>query len=120
MVVTEIVQKTFISVDESGTEAAAASAGNVGITNVDPNPPPVMICNRPFFYMLVHKTSNTALFMGRVKNAGEGTTADTIGTFYHGQPSGENTGDAAGCVAHSIALVASMLALAFLQLINNM
>lgn len=57
----EIVHKAFISVDEQGTRAGAATAVNyrngIGCENS-------VILNRPFVYMILDRTTNTPLFMG--------------------------------------------------------
>lgn len=62
-----VVQKTFLNIDEEGTEAAAATAEAIQVTGsrivTDPN---VFTADRPFFIVLFHKPTNTILFMGRV------------------------------------------------------
>jgi serpin B len=56
-------QKTFIQVDEKGTEAAAITQ----IIFVDSAHPPI-ICNRPFLIVIYEDVSGTILFMGRIAN----------------------------------------------------
>ena len=56
--------KTFIRVDEEGTEAAAVTSVGVGITSM----PPQMIINRPFVFIIHERESGANLFMGKVKN----------------------------------------------------
>jgi len=60
--------KTFIEVDEKGTEAAAATAVVMAQKTAIPRPenPVVVRVDRPFFYAIMDTTSRTALFMGRV------------------------------------------------------
>ena len=61
----KVMHKTFIEVNEEGTEAAAAtvveicelSAGDDEIT---------MHVNRPFIFLIREVSSNTILFMGKV------------------------------------------------------
>jgi len=60
----EIKHKTFIQVDEQGTEASAATS--VGI--VPTSAPPAMIVDRPFVFIIRERTSGANLFMGMVKN----------------------------------------------------
>ena len=60
----EVKHKTFIRVDEEGTEAAAVTSVGVGITSM----PPQMIINRPFVFIIHERESGANLFMGKVKN----------------------------------------------------
>lgn len=63
----EVLHKTFVSVDEKGTEAAAATG--VGIAGAVANPPPPfsMIVNRPFLVLIRDSSSGELLFIGRVE-----------------------------------------------------
>jgi len=57
--------KTFIEIDEDGTEAAAATA--VGTRSMPlPETPVEVRADRPFFYAIMDTSSRTALFLGRV------------------------------------------------------
>ncbi|MCC8122836.1 MAG: hypothetical protein LIO58_04780, partial [Oscillospiraceae bacterium] len=63
--ISNILQKTFISVDEKGTEAAAATV--VGLSGGSSTPPPepiVFRCDRPFTYIIRDDSTGTILFMG--------------------------------------------------------
>jgi len=60
-----VVHKTFISVDEAGTEAAAATA--VIVFGIGPQDPREIIINRPFIYMIRDIKTGAILFLGRVK-----------------------------------------------------
>lgn len=62
--ISEVKHKTFVSVDEEGTEAAAATSVGIRITSL----PPSMIVNRPFVFLIYERESGTNLFMGKVKN----------------------------------------------------
>ncbi|MEM4202240.1 MAG: serpin family protein [Candidatus Hadarchaeum sp.] len=63
--ISKVLHKAFISVDEKGTEAAAATAVIMELTAVLP-PPIAVSIDRPFIF-LIHDTSTGAvLFMGRV------------------------------------------------------
>jgi serpin B len=59
----EMVHKTFISVDEAGTEAAAATAGLMapGISE-----PVKITIDRPFLFLIRDTETGTILFIGRV------------------------------------------------------
>lgn len=62
----EVKHKTFIRVDEEGSEAAAVTSVGVGITSL----PPQVIVNRPFVFIIHDRESGANLFMGKVKNIG--------------------------------------------------
>lgn len=62
--VSEVKHKSYISVDEEGTEAAAATGVGVGVTSM----PPQFLVNRPFLFVISDKESGANLFMGRVLN----------------------------------------------------
>ena len=62
-----IKHKTFVQVDEEGTEAAGVTA----IITVDSIPPQVR-CNRPFLFVIHEKNSETILFMGKVADPEDG------------------------------------------------
>jgi len=59
-----VTHKTFIRVDEEGTEAAAVTSVGMIPTSM----PPQMIVDRPFVYIIYERVSGTNLFMGKVKN----------------------------------------------------
>jgi serpin B len=67
--ISQIFHKTFIAVDEKGTEAAAATAVAMlaGTALRSPPPPPVEVkVDRPFLYAIQHIPSGVCLFLGRV------------------------------------------------------
>lgn len=66
--VDEVKHKTFIEVNEEGTEAAAATSIGVRITSLPVNQPFKMIVNRPFFYAIGDNQTDTILFMGKMLN----------------------------------------------------
>lgn len=65
----EVYHQTFVSVDEKGTEAAAATAI---VLQADPGGQPdlekpiAVHVNRPFFYAIIDQQSAGAIFMGRI------------------------------------------------------
>jgi serpin B len=63
--ISAVVHKAFISVDEEGTEAAAATA--VIFTESSIEDPLQIIINRPFIYMIRDIKTGAILFLGRVK-----------------------------------------------------
>jgi serpin B len=57
-----VVHKTFVDVDEAGTEAAAATAVGMAFEGL----PPTVIVDRPFVFVIRERFSGAILFMGRV------------------------------------------------------
>ncbi|MHB0949872.1 MAG: serpin family protein [Gemmatimonadaceae bacterium] len=57
---TFVTQKTFVEVNEEGTEAAAATGIGVGVTSL----PPSMTVNRPFVVAIRERLTGTILFVG--------------------------------------------------------
>ena len=69
--ISNIFHKTFIALDEKGTEAAAATAVVMMARSalISPPPPPVEVkVDRPFVYAIQHVPSGVCLFLGRVTN----------------------------------------------------
>ena len=62
--ISQVKQKTFIEVDEKGTEAAAVTAIEMMFTSVPAHP--VFRANRPFLFVIQENTTGTALFMGKI------------------------------------------------------
>ena len=65
--VSGIFHKTFVEVDEAGTEAAAATAVVVSRSAAAPSHP-VFSADRPFFFLILDQQTETILFMGRVND----------------------------------------------------
>ena len=63
----DVLHKAFVSVDEAGTEAAAATAVIVGVTSAPTEPRQVKI-DRPFMFLIRDIPTNSILFVGRVLN----------------------------------------------------
>jgi serpin B len=61
----EAYHKTFISVDETGVEAAAATAVSVGATSA-PIPDAEFVADRPFLFGIRDRETDVWLFFGRV------------------------------------------------------
>ncbi len=62
-----VFHKAFIDVNESGTEAAAATAVVVGLKSMPP-PATVFRADHPFIFLIHHKPTGSILFMGRIAN----------------------------------------------------
>jgi serine protease inhibitor len=63
--ISSVKHKTFVEVDEKGTEAAAATVVEVGATSV--GSVVAMRVDRPFVFLIREKTSGAILFMGRIE-----------------------------------------------------
>jgi serpin B len=64
------VHKAFISVDEAGTEAAAATAMSIGAITA-PMPGATLTIDRPFILVIRDLETGQTLFVGRVLNPAE-------------------------------------------------
>jgi serpin B len=69
--VSGVYHKTFIEVDEKGTEAAAATAvAMMRATSMDLDEPVEVHLNRPFFYAIQHQPSGAVFFLGQIADPG--------------------------------------------------
>ncbi|MBD1912273.1 MULTISPECIES: serpin family protein [unclassified Leptolyngbya] len=66
--ISDVQHKTYIKVDEEGTEAAAATSVGIGVTSLPVNPPFRMVCDRPFLYAIQDNETGAILFMGVMMN----------------------------------------------------
>jgi serine protease inhibitor len=57
-----VKQKTFVEINEEGTEAAAATAVGIGLTSA----PPAMRVDRPYIFAIRERLSGTILFLGKI------------------------------------------------------
>ena len=65
--ISEVVHKAFVSVDEEGTEAAAATV--VAMVESGPGKEPIAVTvDRPFIFLIRDIGTGTVLFLGRVSN----------------------------------------------------
>lgn len=67
--ISDLLHKAFVSLDEKGTEAAAATAVIVGATSMPLQPRPLAI-DRPFVFLIRDIPTGAILFLGRVVNPG--------------------------------------------------
>ncbi|OGF53288.1 MAG: hypothetical protein A2Z21_10690 [Candidatus Fraserbacteria bacterium RBG_16_55_9] len=68
LMLTDAIHGTFVSVDEAGTEAAAATAVIVGPTAMPPGPEVELTLDRPFLFLIRDVETGTILFLGHVLN----------------------------------------------------
>lgn len=67
LMISEVKQKTFIEVNEEGSEAAAVTSVAVMRTSLAPEPLEFRV-DRPFVFLIRERTSGTVLFLGLVRN----------------------------------------------------
>ncbi len=61
-----IIHKTFLEVDEEGTEAAAATVVAMALTSIEGETYPVIRVDRPFLFAIRENHSGTILFIGKI------------------------------------------------------
>jgi serine protease inhibitor len=64
--ISEVMHKTFVQVDEEGTEAAAVTSVGIGRTSIGPSDNFVMRVDRPFIVVVREHHSGTILFIGKI------------------------------------------------------
>ena len=62
--IADVIHKTYIKVNEEGTEAAAVTAIVMETTSI--NPSNEIRLDRPFLFAITEKSSKSILFMGKV------------------------------------------------------
>jgi serine protease inhibitor len=62
--ISSVIQKTYMKVDEEGTEAAAVTSVTVGVTSA---PMPFHL-DRPFLLAIRERLSGTILFLGVIRD----------------------------------------------------
>jgi serpin B len=68
LVINEVKHKTFVEVNEEGTEAAASTSVGMVLTSARmPEAPFQMVVDRPFFCAIRDNQTGTILFMGSIK-----------------------------------------------------
>ena len=60
--ITKVIHKTFVDVNEEGTEAAAATSVGVGVTSA----PQTMQIDRPFLFVIRERLTGAILFLGQL------------------------------------------------------
>ena len=61
--ISDVKHKSFVAVNEEGTEAAAVTSVEIGVVSIQPEN---LIFDRPFLFIIWEKSSKTILFMGRL------------------------------------------------------
>jgi len=69
--VSSVIHKAYASVDESGTEAAAATVAIMSLTSIMPGEPVSLTIDRPFIFVIYDQPTQSILFAGRITNPGK-------------------------------------------------
>jgi serpin B len=64
--ISKVKHKTFVDVNEKGTEAAAATSVEIGVTSL----PPMIVVDKPFVFAIREKFSGAILFLGVMVDPG--------------------------------------------------
>ncbi|TVQ14039.1 MAG: serpin family protein [Balneolaceae bacterium] len=65
LLITDVMHRAVIKLDEEGTEAAAVTVIEISRVSYDPNQRLTIRLDRPFLFFIRENTSNTILFMGK-------------------------------------------------------
>ena len=68
LVISAVIHKAYVDVNEEGTEAAAATAVTMRLTSIGPNQISVFRADHPFLFLIRDNHSGSILFIGRVMN----------------------------------------------------
>lgn len=66
--ISQVLQKTFIQVDELGTKAGAASSATISVTSAPIQPDKSVILDRPFVFAIIENETSLPLFLGVLEN----------------------------------------------------
>lgn len=67
LLINDVTHQSFIETNEEGTEAAAATIVDIGLTSMPPAPLVIKL-DHPFIYIIRETTTNTIIFMGLVSD----------------------------------------------------
>lgn len=62
--ISSVLQKTFLVIDEEGTEAAAVTKVGIRVTSL----PPTIVCDRPYLIAIRERLSGTIVFIGKINS----------------------------------------------------
>jgi serpin B len=65
--IAKVVHKTFLRIDEKGTEAAAATGVQIEVTSMPAVQPPTLRADHPFIVLIRDHRTQAIVFMGRIE-----------------------------------------------------
>ena len=68
LLIDDVIQKSYISVNEDGAEAAAVTAVQMMLTGLPREEPKTLTLDRPFIYAITNNHTSEILFIGKVSN----------------------------------------------------
>ncbi|MFO7670969.1 MAG: serpin family protein [Bacteroidales bacterium] len=68
LLISDVIHKTYIKLNEKGTEAAAVTAVTMDLTSAGPGT--ILRFDRPFLFAITENSSKSILFMGKVSQPG--------------------------------------------------
>jgi serpin B len=71
VLISDVTHKTFLNIDENGTEAAAMTKVDMDLTSVMEDKPKEMNINRPFMFGIIDNSSKAILFLGHIYDVKE-------------------------------------------------
>jgi serpin B len=71
LLISNVKHKTFIEVDEVGTEAAAATSVEMAVTSAPIDKPKEFVADKPFLFVIREKQTGVVLFTGAIRSVGE-------------------------------------------------
>ena len=69
--ISKVIHKSFVEVNEEGTEAAAVTVVEVSFTSIGENHGFSMLINRPFLFVIRENLSGAIMFIGKIVNPKE-------------------------------------------------
>ena len=69
--ISKVIHKSFVEVNEEGTEAAAVTVVEIGFTSIGPNQGFSILINRPFLFVIRENRSGAIMFIGKIENPKE-------------------------------------------------
>jgi serpin B len=105
--ISEVVHKTFLELDEQGTEAAAATAVIMverTSANLNPPVPETFNADHPFLFAIRDRHTDGLLFLGRMADPGGQSLGAELAVP---EPTAMSIALALACVAHRIGLTSS-------------
>lgn len=65
--ISQVIQKTFLKIDEKGTEAAAVTSATIVVTGMQINREQTFIADHPFLLLIRDRPTGQILFIGRIE-----------------------------------------------------